>query len=315
MGSDLLNRPREAWWKRVSRRMDKASENFSEQVKDTVLLRATLDEQFYDQLVELLVAADCGVETANKLCSVVREAARADGVDSPEVALTILKSGMLEQLSARNRELNLEEKPTVILVLGVNGSGKTTTVAKLANEFKQSGLKPLVAAADTFRAAAIDQLKVWCDRVGVEMVSHQAGADSAAVAFDAVQAAVARGCDVVLIDTAGRLHTKENLLVELQKMVRALAKIIPGAPHERLLVLDAPTGMNAIAQAKAFADSIGITGLVLTKLDGTSKGGTIFAIEDALGVPTKFVGMGESIDDLGRFDPQSYVDALFAGVG
>jgi len=231
-----------------------------------------------------------------------------------EDALGALKAEMLALLQVRDRTLHLDARPSVVVVVGVNGSGKTTTLGKLAHRLRGEGLTPLVAAADTFRAAAIDQMRVWADRSGTDVVAHQPGADPGAVVYDAIQAALARRVDVVLVDTAGRLHTKSNLMAELEKVRRVIGRAIPDAPHETLLVIEAPTGMNAMAQARAFHDAMKLTGIVLTKLDGSSRGGTILAIEAELGVPVKLVGMGEGIDDLNVFDPQAYLDALFAGV-
>jgi fused signal recognition particle receptor len=221
---------------------------------------------------------------------------------------------MLALLEKRDRSLHLDARPSVVVVVGVNGSGKTTTLGKFAHRVRGEGLTPLVAAADTFRAAAIDQMRVWADRSGTSVIAHQPGADPGAVVYDAIQAALARRADVVLVDTAGRLHTKSNLMAELEKVRRVIQRAIPEAPHETLLVIEAPTGMNAIAQARAFHDAMQLTGIVLTKLDGTSRGGTILAIEAELDIPVKLVGLGEGIDDLNVFDPVAYLDALFAGV-
>ncbi|MDQ2959866.1 MAG: signal recognition particle-docking protein FtsY [Candidatus Dormibacteraeota bacterium] len=305
---------REAWWRRMSRRMDRASLAFSEQVRDTVLLRRDLDDAFYDDLLDILVGADAGMGLAEQLVAALRERVRVERIGTAEDALRALKDEMLQLLNARDRSLNLDAKPSVVVVVGVNGSGKTTTLGKFAHRLKGEGLTPLVAAADTFRAAAIDQMRVWADRSGTEVIAHQPGADPGAVVYDAIQAAVARRADVLLVDTAGRLHTKSNLMSELEKIRRVIQRAIPDGPHETLLVIEAPTGMNAVAQARAFHDAMQLTGIVLTKLDGTSRGGTILAIEAELGVPVKLVGLGEGIDDLNVFDPQAYLDALFAGV-
>jgi fused signal recognition particle receptor len=305
---------REAWWKRMSRRMDRASLAFSEQVRDTVLLRRDLDDEFYDDLLEILVGADAGMGVAEQLVASLRERVRLQRLGTAEEALAALKAEMLAMLQARDRALNLGARPSVVVVVGVNGSGKTTTLGKLAHRLRGEGVTVLVAAADTFRAAAIDQMRLWAARSGTEVVAHQPGADPGAVVFDAIQAALARRIDVVLVDTAGRLHTKSNLMAELEKVRRVITRSIPDAPQETLLVIEAPTGMNAIAQARAFHDAMQLTGIVLTKLDGTSRGGTILAIEAELDVPVKLVGMGEGIDDLNVFDPASYLDALFAGV-
>jgi fused signal recognition particle receptor len=299
----------------MSRRMDRASLSFSEQVRDTVLLRRDLDDDFYDDLLSVLVGADCGMPVAERLVSTLRERVKTQRIATAEEALQTLKTEMLELLEARDRELNLDAVPAVVVFVGVNGSGKTTTVGKFAYRLREEGRSVLIAAADTYRAAAVDQVRVWANRAGAEVVSHQqSSADPGAVVFDALHAAVARRADVVLVDTAGRLHTKTNLMAELEKLRRVTQRVIPEAPHETLLVLEAPTGMNAINQARMFHDSMQLTGLVLTKLDGSSRGGTVLAIEEEMGIPVKLVGMGEDIDDLNVFDPQAYLDALFAGI-
>jgi fused signal recognition particle receptor len=305
---------RESWWKRMSRRMDSASLAFSEQVRDTVLLRRDLDDDFYDDLLEILIGADAGMGVAERLVTSLRERVRLERIGSAEEALLALKAEMLALLTVRDRALHLDARPSVVVVVGVNGSGKTTTLGKFAHRLRGEGLTPLIAAADTFRAAAIDQMRLWADRSGTEVVAHQPGADPGAVVYDAIQAALARRADIVLVDTAGRLHTKSNLMAELEKVRRVIQRALPEAPQETLLVIEAPTGMNAIAQARAFHEAMQLTGIVLTKLDGTSRGGTILAIEAELDVPVKLVGLGEGIDDLNVFDPQAYLDALFAGV-
>jgi fused signal recognition particle receptor len=298
----------------MSRRMDKASLSFSEQVRDVVLLRRDLDDSFYDDLLEILVGADAGMGVAEQLVDRLRERVRDERIPDAEQALGALKDEMLDLLLKRDRRLNLDALPSVVLVVGVNGSGKTTTLGKFAHRLREDGRTPLLAAADTFRAAAIDQLRLWGDRARTDVIAHQPGADPGAVVFDAIQAAIARRVDVLLVDTAGRLHTKSPLMEEMKKIKRVVQRLVPEGPQETLLVLEAPTGMNAIAQARAFNEAVGLTGLVLTKLDGTSRGGTLLAIEEELGVPVKLVGMGEGIDDLNVFDPQAYLDALFAGV-
>ncbi len=315
MSDEVVSRVhRESWWKRMSRRMDSASLAFSEQVRDTVLLRRDLDDDFYDDLLEILIGADAGMGVAERLVTSLRERVRLERIGSAEEALLALKAEMLALLTVRDRALHLDARPSVVVVVGVNGSGKTTTLGKFAHRLRGEGLTPLIAAADTFRAAAIDQMRLWADRSGTEVVAHQPDADPGAVVYDAIQAALARRADVVLVDTAGRLHTKSNLMAELEKVRRVIQRALPEAPQETLLVIEAPTGMNAIAQARAFHEAMQLTGIVLTKLDGTSRGGTILAIEAELDVPVKLVGLGEGIDDLNVFDPQAYLDALFAGV-
>ncbi|HET9050751.1 MAG TPA: signal recognition particle-docking protein FtsY [Candidatus Dormibacteraeota bacterium] len=305
---------REAWWKRMSRRMDKASERFSQDVRDVVLLKRDLDDDFYDDLLEVLVGADVGMTTAEPLVAGLRRRVKDERIPDAPAALASLKEDMVALLAGRNRTLWVLGRPSVVLVVGVNGNGKTTTIGKLAHRMREDGYPTLVAAADTYRAAAIDQLRVWARRAGVDIVANQPGSDPAAVTFDAVQAAMARGVTAVLVDTAGRLHTKAPLMEELRKIKRVCQKVMPDAPHEILLVLEAPTGMNGIAQVRSFHEALGLTGLVLTKLDGTSRGGTLLQIEQETNIPVKLVGMGEGIDDLGFFDPRSYLDALFAGV-
>ena len=296
----------------MSRRMDSASLAFSEQVRDAVLLRRDLDDNFYDDLLEILVGADAGMGVAEQLVASLRERVRVERIGTAEDALGALKAEMLALLQVRDRTLHLDARPSVVVVVGVNGSGKTTTLGKLAHRLRGEGLTPLVAAADTFRAAAIDQMRVWADRSGTDVVAHQPGADPGAVVYDAIQAALARRVDVVLVDTAGRLHTKSNLMAELEKVRRVIGRAIPDAPHETLLVIEAPTGMNAMAQARAFHDAMKLTGIVLTKLDGTAKGGIALAIAHELNIPVKLIGIGEGIEDLRPFDPADFARALFA---
>lgn len=305
---------REAWWRRMSRRMDKASERFSQDVRDVVLLKRDLDDDFYDDLLEVLIGADVGMKTAEPLVATLRRRVKDERIPDAATAVAALKEDMVALLAGRNRTLWVLGKPSVVLVVGVNGNGKTTTIGKLAQRMREDGYPTLVAAADTYRAAAIDQLRVWAQRAGVDIVANQPGSDPAAVTFDAIQAGIARGVTAVLVDTAGRLHTKAPLMEELRKIKRVVQKVTPDGPHEILLVLEAPTGMNGLAQVRTFNEALGLTGLVLTKLDGTSRGGTLLQIEEETNIPVKLVGMGEGIDDLGFFDPRAYLDALFAGV-
>jgi fused signal recognition particle receptor len=239
---------------------------------------------------------------------------RDEGIRDGGHAIAALKR-VLAGIMAKDRVLHIDHRPSVIALVGVNGSGKTTTAGKLAHRLRSEGRTVIVAAADTYRAAAIDQMRVWADRAGATVVAHQPGGDPGAVVFDAVQAALARSIDTVLVDTAGRLHTKANLMAELAKVRRVVQRLLPEGPQETLLVLDASTGMNAMQQARAFHDAMQLTGLVVTKLDGTSRGGTVLAVEEALGVPVKLVGLGEGIDDLNVFEPLPYLDALFEGAG
>jgi len=271
-----------------------------------------IDAQLLDQLEALLFEADLGVQTAESLLAVVRS--EAAGGDAAAVN-AVLRSAILAKLRPieSGAGLTLSGKPHVILILGVNGAGKTTSIGKLAARYRASGRSVILGAGDTFRAAGSEQLEVWGERVGCEVITGPAGGDPSAVAFDTVKAAMARGNDVAIIDTAGRLQTRRPLMEELGKMVRVIGKAIAGAPHEVLLVLDATTGQNAISQARLFTEVAGVTGLVLTKLDGTAKGGVLIGLADAFGIPVKFVGVGESAEDLRDFSADEFVDALFAG--
>ncbi len=269
-----------------------------------------IDEDFFEELEEMLILSDIGAETSMDICDKLRAAVKRTGAAEPSDVKQLLREIISEMLTGGN-ELNLNSKPSVIMVIGVNGAGKTTTIGKLSANLKAQGKRVIVAAADTFRAAAIDQLNVWTDRAGVEIVKHSEGSDPAAVVYDAICAAKARGADVVLCDTAGRLHNKKHLMEELKKIARVINRELPDASIETLLVLDATTGQNAVNQAKLFSETTEITGIVLTKLDGTAKGGIIIPIKNELGIPVKLVGVGEKIDDLQPFIPADYVNALF----
>ena len=269
-----------------------------------------ITDELYDDLEEQLILADVGADVAMELVERLRSEVKSRHLKTGDEALAALKSILCEMLSPEN-EMHLSGKPTVIMVIGVNGVGKTTSIAKLARLYTSQGKKVLLAAGDTFRAAAAEQLAVWADRVGVPMVRHSEGADPAAVIFDAVQSARAKGCDIVICDTAGRLHNKKNLMNELSKISRVAAKACEEATVETLLVLDAITGQNAINQASQFIDAAGATGIILTKLDGTAKGGAAIAIKAKLGLPVRYVGVGEGMNDLMEFDPAAFVDALF----
>lgn len=270
-----------------------------------VLSRSGFDPDFWSDVEDSLVAADIGVETSSRVVAAVQ----GHHPESPAAVRDLLAAELAAVFGNRERALTTEGSPAVILVVGVNGSGKTTTIAKLAAALQTSGSQVLLGAADTFRAAAADQLRTWADRIGVEIVAAQSGADPAAVAYDSYHAARARGCNVVMVDTAGRLHSKSNLMNELGKVARVLRREA-GAIDEVLLVLDGTTGQNAISQAEAFAATVGITGIVLTKLDGTARGGVAIAVESRLGIPVKFIGVGEGVSDLIPFDPEAFVDAL-----
>jgi len=272
-----------------------------------------IDDAFLDELEETLILSDIGVAATGQILADLREKYRDRVIESQDEIIDFLKNDLQKSLGAETRQLNLAAKaPTVILIVGVNGVGKTTSIAKLASLLKSEGKSVLLAACDTFRAAATDQLAIWSERAGVELVRHTPGGDPGAVAYDAVDAALARGIDVLIVDTAGRLHTQTHLMRELDKIVRVIKKKIPDAPHEVLLVLDATTGQNAIAQAQLFGQAVPLTGLFLAKLDGTAKGGIVVAIKKQVNVPVKFIGTGEKMDDVAAFDAASFVDALFS---
>ena len=269
-----------------------------------------IDEDFFEELEENLIMADVGAVTAARICDRLRKKVKEEGLASPDQVRSGLKQ-IISQMLEGPSELDLSTKPSVILVIGVNGVGKTTTIGKLANNLRQQGKKVLLAAADTFRAAAIDQLQIWADRAQVDLVRHEEGSDPAAVVFDAINAGTARGCDVVICDTAGRLHNKKKLMDALSKIARVIEREAPGCAKEVLLVLDATTGQNALNQAKLFREAAGLTGLVLTKLDGTARGGVVIGIREELDIPIKYIGVGEQIDDLRPFDPVEFANALF----
>lgn len=271
-----------------------------------------IDEELWEDLEALLIQADIGAETSMELIETVRERVRREGIVKAEQAKQVLKEEMVKLLDF-HAPSKVEERRmvTVILVVGVNGSGKTTTIAKLANYYQKQGRRVVLAAADTFRAAAIDQLKIWGERAGVGVIAHQEQADPGAVVFDSLKSALARRADMVIIDTAGRLHTKFNLMKELEKLKSIARKQVHAAPHETLLILDGTTGQNALSQAKHFKESVEITGVVVTKLDGTAKGGVVLAIGKMLEVPVRFIGTGEKLDDLVPFDSKAFVEALF----
>ena len=269
-----------------------------------------IDEDTFDELEELLICADVGYESTEMILDRLRERIKEDKIKEPEEATRALKEILVEMIGEKT-PLNLETTPSVILVIGVNGVGKTTSIGKIAAQYKAQGKKVLLAAADTFRAGAIDQLQVWADRAGVELIKQSEGSDPAAVVFDAAAAAKKRGSDILIVDTAGRLHNKKNLMAELAKINRVLDRELPRCSRENLLVLDSTTGQNAVNQAKEFSQTADLTGLILTKLDGTAKGGIVFSIRNVLGIPVKFIGVGEKIDDLQPFEAKDFVDALF----
>ncbi len=299
--------------KRIERSLEKTRKGIFGHIASLFQGQA-LDEDFWEDLEALLIQADVGVETSQDLVERLRDRTRKEGIRQAEQAYTLLKEEMAALLGeGPPSELDKPRLLTVVLVVGVNGSGKTTSIAKLAYALKQRQKKVLLAAADTFRAAAIDQLRTWGDRIGVDVIAHQPGSDPGAVVYDAIRAAQeSRKADVLIIDTAGRLHTKYNLMKELQKIRNVCARQVHRAPHETYLVLDATTGQNALLQARKFKEVVDITGVILTKLDGTAKGGVVLAIQRTLGVPVRFVGTGESVEDFAEFDPKAFVEGLFA---
>lgn len=305
---------------RLKEGLTKTRETLIAKVERLIFAKGKIDDEFLEQLEEILISGDVGVETSQRIIENIKRKAKErkyenqeelDALVHGEIANSIIKS-------TTNGDdpfvLPVHTKPYVIMVVGVNGVGKTTTIGKLAYNFKSAGKNVLIGAADTFRAAANEQLEVWAKRAEVEIIQQLHGSDPAAVAFDTVKAAQSRGADIVIVDTAGRLHTKTNLMEELKKIKRVITKCSAEAPHEVLLVLDATTGQNAIQQAKLFNEAVGLTGLVITKLDGTAKGGVVFAVSNSLKIPVRFIGVGEKIDDLQPFSAEKFVQALFEGV-
>ena len=299
------------FFERLKDGLSKTRKNFTEKIETLVGLSTEVDDDFLEELEMVLIAGDVGVKTTEKIMKAVRDGAKSREIKSPEDVLPFLKAYVADLLKDEGQRMHLSGSPSVILVVGVNGVGKTTTIGKLSNYYRLLGHKVMIAAGDTFRAAAAEQLKIWGERAEADVVSHAEGADPAAVVYDAVKAAVARKADILFIDTAGRLHNKSNLMKELDKIHRVIQREIPDAPHETLLVLDATTGQNAIAQAKIFTETTNVTGVVLTKLDGTAKGGVIIAIKEELGLSVKWIGVGESIMDFRPFEPDKFVEALF----
>ncbi len=293
-------------------RLGKTRDKIANSLSSVLSLGRKIDESLLDELEETLISDDIGVETTLKLVSELREAYRSRQIATTDDIIPFLKEHIKSYWPHRDRQLHqAQDGPTVILVAGVNGTGKTTSIAKLAYILNRNNKNVLLAACDTFRAAAVEQLSIWAERIGVQIVKHQTGGDPAAVAFDACEAALARNSDILILDTAGRLHTKTDLMKQLIKIRDVVARKIPGSPHEVLLVLDATTGQNAISQAKIFTEAIDVTGIVLAKLDGTARGGIVIAIKDQLDIPVKFVGLGEKPEDIAEFDPATFVEALF----
>ncbi len=299
------------FFERLKDGLQKTRKNFTERIEVLVGMSAEIDDDFLDELEMILLSADVGAKTTEKLIEAVRQAARKKEIKGTEDVVPFLKKYLTQMLTEEGQRTRISGTPTVILVVGVNGVGKTTTIGKLANYFHLLNYKVMIAAADTFRAAASEQLEIWGKRAGCDVIKHAEGADPAAVVFDAMKAAIARKADILFIDTAGRLHNKANLMNELEKIHRVIKREILEAPHETFLVLDATTGQNAITQAKVFTETANVTGVVLTKLDGTAKGGVVIAIREELGLPVKWIGVGEGIMDFRPFEPEKFVDALF----
>lgn len=296
---------------KIAAGLKKTKENFLGRLKKIFNSFTKIDEELFEELEEAMIMSDIGVETSEEICDRLRKMIKERGITDPNEIMELIQE-VIGEMMGDDTGLDLTQSPTVIMVIGVNGAGKTTTIGKLCHQFKKEKKKVLVAAADTFRAAAIDQLEVWTERAGVDIVKHAEGSDPGAVVYDALEAAKARNCDVVIIDTAGRLHNKKNLMDELAKINRIIDNKAGDCSREVLLVLDATTGQNAVNQAKLFSETAPITGIVLTKLDGTAKGGIVISIKNELGIPVKLIGVGEKIDDLQPFDSRSFVQALFS---
>lgn len=295
---------------KIKEGLKKTKEGMSSSLDSLFMAFRKVDEEFLAELEEILIMSDVGVETSEEIINRLRERAKKSKIEDSEKLKEELINIIADLMEDENSAINIKTKPSIILVIGVNGVGKTTTIAKLSQLFKKDGKKVILGAADTFRAAAIEQLEIWAGRVGVDIIKHKEGSDPAAVIFDTIQAGKSRNADVIICDTAGRLHNKKHLMDELSKISRIIERELPNADKETLLVLDATTGQNALNQAKEFKDSSNITGIVLTKLDGTAKGGMVISIKNELGVPVKFIGVGEKMDDLQPFNPKEYATAL-----
>ncbi len=294
--------------------LKKTKDSMVKKMQKVVNSFTKIDEELFESLEETMIMSDMGVETSEEICQRLRKRVKEEGVTDPSLIMGLIQDIIREMLGT-DTELDIENKPAIIMVIGVNGAGKTTTIGKLCHQYKEQGKRVIVAAADTFRAAAIDQLEVWTERAGVEIVKHSEGSDPASVVFDGISAAKARHADILICDTAGRLHNKKNLMEELAKINRIVNSQAEGCSREVLLVLDATTGQNAVNQAKLFSEVADITGIVLTKLDGTAKGGIVISIANELHIPVKLIGVGEKIEDLQKFDADSFVKALFENAG
>jgi fused signal recognition particle receptor len=307
----LQEEKKAGFFDRMKQAVTRTRENLSERIEDIVSFGKEIDRNTLDDLEATLIGADLGTPTTREVLNKLRELADRKQIGNVQELKRLLRQELLNILNASAKPVKAVEAPEVILVVGVNGTGKTTTIGKLASLLRGDGKTVLMCAADTFRAAAIEQLDIWGQRTGTEVIKSKPGGDPSAVLFDALEAAKSRGTDYVIVDTAGRLHTKSNLMAELEKMRRTAQRIVPGAPHETLLVMDATTGQNGLQQARQFTQSAGVTGIVLTKLDGTAKGGVVVAISRELGIPVRYVGTGEKAGDLLPFDAQLFVDSLF----
>ncbi len=303
---------KKGFFSRLREGLSKTQQGLVSKIDRLVAGKKKIDDALLEELEEILITSDIGVKATQELLDKVTEKVRRRELEDAAQLRKALQEEMFSILHQQEKALDLPAaRPFVIMVIGVNGTGKTTTISKMAQKFKKEGKSVLLAAADTFRAAAIEQLEIWGKRVGCDVIKHQSGADPSAVVFDALKAGKSRGADVIIVDTAGRLHTKINLMEELKKIKRVMAREIPDSPHEILLVLDATTGQNAISQAKMFNQELGVTGIVLTKLDGTAKGGILVSISDELNIPIRYIGIGEKADDLRDFNARDFIDALF----
>jgi fused signal recognition particle receptor len=303
---------KKGFFQRLKDGLVKTHQGMVSKIDELVAGKRKIDDALLEELEEILISSDIGVTTTQELLAKVTEKVKRKELEDAAQLKKALQEEMFLILNEQQKPIEISAaRPFVMMVIGVNGTGKTTTISKMAQKFKEQGKTVLLVAADTFRAAAIEQLEIWGKRTGCEVVKHKGGSDPSAVVFDALKAGKARGSDVILIDTAGRLHTKVNLMEELKKIKRIMARELPGSPHEVLLVLDATTGQNAISQAKLFGQELGVTGLVLTKLDGTAKGGILISISDELKIPIRYIGIGEKVDDLREFNARDFVEALF----
>ena len=303
--------PKKGFFAKLKAGLSKTRDSFNSKLDSVISAFKKVDEELFEELEEALIMADVGVDNSLYIIDQLRKRVKENKISEPEQVKGAIEEIIAELLCENDNSLNVSSKPAVIMVIGVNGVGKTTSIGKLASRYKQEGKNVILGAADTFRAAAIDQLQIWADRSGVEIVKHQEGSDPASVVFDTIAAAKSRGSDIIILDTAGRLHNKKNLMDELSKIARVIERELPGASVETLLVLDATTGQNAVNQAKLFSEAAAISGIILTKLDGSAKGGIVLAISHEQSIPVKLIGVGEGIDDLQNFAPEDFAKALF----